>query len=262
MTPPDADRVAHRAWVRCYAELNDFLPRDQRFAEIPIDFDVAPSVKDVIERVGVPHPEVDLVVVDGESVDFGYHVRDGDRISVYPRFEAIDIAPIVKVRPAPLRVTRFLLDGHLGRLARYLRLAGFDTVYVAHRADAALARASSDENRILLTRDRGLLKRREILHGYLVRAHDPQTQFVEVLRRFDLGDRLAPFTRCLACNGRLHDATDAEVGERVPVPVRRRYCRFRACADCGRVYWEGTHYARLTRLVEDAARRATERNPT
>ena len=260
MSGPLADRTASRAWVRCYAELNDLLPRDRRFAEIPIDFDVSPSVKDVIERVGVPHTEVDLVVVDGDSVDFGYHVRDGDRISVYPRFEALDIAPIVKVRPEPLPVTRFVLDGHLGRLARYLRLAGFDTELDAHRGDEALARASVDEARILLTRDRELLKRAEIAHGYLVRSLEPQTQLVEVLRRFDLGDRLAPFTRCLACNGVLRDATEQEVAARAPAPVRLRHRHFRVCDECARVYWEGTHHARLARLVEDTRRRSTVRS--
>ncbi len=251
--------TASRAWVRCYAELNDFLPSDQRFTEIPVDFDVSPSVKDVIERIGVPHTEVDLVIVGGESVDFRNRVRDGDRISVYPKFEAIDIGPIVKVRPAPLRVVRFVLDGHLGKLARYLRLGGFDTDYHADCDDETLARVSVEGARILLTRDRGLLKRGLVSHGYLVRANEPQAQFVEVLRRFDLGDRLAPFSRCLACNGVLRDATEEEVNARAPVSVRRRHRRFRACPDCKRVYWEGTHHAHLVCLVEDARRLSSRR---
>ena len=251
MAPHAARRHGARAWVRCYAELNDFLPPGERFADRPVDFDVSPSVKDVIERIGVPHTEVDLVVVGGESVDFAYRVRDGDRISVYPKFETVDVGPIVKVRPEPLRVTRFVVDGHLGRLARSLRLAGFDTDYDARRDDRSLARVSVDEGRILLTRDRGLLKRGEVSHGHVVRASDPRSQLVEVLRRFDLGDRLDPFTRCLACNGVLRDATDAEVAGRVAASVRRRHRSFRACPDCGRVYWEGTHHAHLTRFLED-----------
>jgi uncharacterized protein with PIN domain len=241
--------------------LNDFLPPNERFSDIPVDFDVSPSVKDVIERLGVPHTEVDLVVVGGESVDFGYRVRDGDRISVYPKFETLDTGPIVRVRPEPLRDTRFVLDGHLGRLARYLRLSGFDTDYDARRDDRELARISIGEARILLTRDRGLLKRGNVSHGYLVRATEPRAQFVEVLRRFDLAERLAPFTRCLACNGVVRDAADAEIAARAPGAVRRRYRRFRACPDCGRVYWEGTHHARLTRLLEDARNQSMRRSP-
>jgi uncharacterized protein with PIN domain len=246
-------RHAARARVRCYAELNDLLPKDQRGHSVTVEFDVSPSVKDVIERLGVPHTEVDLIVVDGRSVDFSFRVQDGDHIAVYPRFRAIDdVGSATRVRAEPLPKARFVLDTHLGRLARYLRLGGFDTEYEPESGDRELARASVTRARTLLTRDRGLLERREVTHGYLVRATDPRAQFVEVLRRFALAPELAPFTRCIECNGALRDATAEEIVDRVPDRARHQFDRFRACPDCGRVYWEGSHHAQLAGILEEA----------
>lgn len=240
--------------MRCYAELGDLLPESQRFGDVSVDFDTPPSVKDLIEALGVPHTEVDLVLANGISVDFSYRVQDGDRIAAYPRFRTIDVAPVTRVRAEPLQTMQFVLDTHLGRLARLLRLVGFDTSYARDRDDAELARISVTNGCMLLTRDRGLLRRREITHGYLVRATAPRRQFVEVLRRFDLVSDLAPFTRCLACNGVLRGATPDEIVRRVPPRARRRFARFRACPDCGRVYWEGSHHAQLARVVDDVRR--------
>lgn len=245
-----------RAWVRCYAELNDFLPPARRFVEFPVGFDVPASVKDLIEGVGVPHTEVDLVVLGGESVDFSRAVQDRDRVSVYPKFESIDVGAVTRVRPEPLREIRFVLDTHLGGLARYLRLVGFDASYVRNATDAVLAGVSRDEGRILLTRDRGLLKRRHVSHGYVPRAPRPRAQLIEVLRRFDLCGHLAPFTRCLECNALLREASSEEVMEYVPESVRRRHEGFRSCPGCGRVYWEGTHHRRLSRFVDEVRQAA------
>jgi uncharacterized protein len=168
-----------------------------------------------------------------------------------PVFESFDIAPLVRVRPAPLRVTRFVLDGHLGRLAGYLRLFGFDVLYRHDYADAELARTSHEEGRILLTRDRGLLKRREVSHGYCVRATDPRRQIVEVLRRFDLFRSVSPFSRCLRCNGVLQPVDREEVLERLPPKTRKYYDEFDLCPSCDRLYWKGSHYERLARLVQE-----------
>ena len=150
--------VLRRAAAVC-AQLNDFLPSERRMQTITCSFDVSGSVKDMIEAMGVPHTEVDFILVNGEPVDFGYRVRDGDRVSVFPRFQSIDIGPLVNLRPAALGERRFVADGHLGRLAAYLRMLGFDTLYRSSYRDEEVARLSSSENRILLTRDRGLLKR-------------------------------------------------------------------------------------------------------
>ncbi|BDG09444.1 Mut7-C ubiquitin/RNAse domain-containing protein [Anaeromyxobacter paludicola] len=246
------------AHLRLYAELNDFLPPSKRFVSFDHPFHGHPSVKDVIEALGVPHTEVDLVLADGEPVDFSWRLHDGARVAVYPVFEAIDIAPVTHVRPAPLREVRFVLDGHLGRLARHLRMLGFDTAWRNDAPDDELARISAEEHRILLTRDRGLLKRRIVTHGYLVRASDPREQLTEVLRRLDLHGAIAPFRRCLRCNGLLEPVAKAKVESALPPAVRREHEDFRRCDSCGRVYWAGSHHRRMTQLVSEllAERRA------
>jgi hypothetical protein len=157
------------AWFRFYAELNDFLPPARRMTAFEHPFLDAAPVKDMIESFGVPHTEIDLILANGASVDFAYLVQDGDHISVYPVFEALDITPVLRLRPQPLRESRFVLDAHLGRLAGYLRMAGFDTLYRNDFTDPELAYISHDEHRILLTRDIGLLKRSMVTHGYFVR---------------------------------------------------------------------------------------------
>ncbi len=241
-----------RATIRFYAELNDFLPEPERARTQEVRFHVEPSVKDVIESFGVPHTEVDLVLINGRSVDFSERVREGDRIAVYPMFESIDIRPVLKVRPEPLRDPRFVLDVHLGRLTAYLRMLGFDAVRPPGAADQELAGISSRERRVLLTRDRGLLKRSEVTHGYWLRETAPRRQLAEVVRRFDLAGLIRPFTRCLRCNVELEPADSEAVGQRVPERVRERHNEFRMCPACGSVYWKGSHYQRMSRLIEEA----------
>jgi uncharacterized protein with PIN domain len=245
-----------RARFRFYAELNDFLPRSDRPSTLDRDFDVAPSVKDAIESFGIPHTEVDLIVVNGESVDLSYRLRDGDMISVFPMFESIDIESLTKVRAEPLRETRFVADENLGALARYLRLLGFDVVYEPGTSDGDLAGISSDERRVLLTRDVGLLKRSEVTHGYFVRGTDPPAQTVEVVRRFDLVGALRPLQRCSVCNERLMPATRSQVSDRVPAGTLDHTSEFRTCPACDRVYWRGAHYPRIAGLIDRVRREA------
>lgn len=221
-------------------------------------FEGSPSVKDVIESLGVPHTEVDLVLADGASVDFGWRLRDGVRVSVYPVFESLAVAAVTRVRAEPLRELRFVADGHLGRLARHLRMAGFDVLWERDAADAALARASREEGRILLTRDRGLLKRSAVTHGYCVREADPPRQLAEVIRRFDLARSAAPFRRCLRCNALLEPVREEAVRDRLPPRVRERQSTFTRCPACLRVYWPGSHHRRMEELLAEALRRAAE----
>jgi hypothetical protein len=191
------------------------------------------------------------VLVNGESSDFSRPLADGDRVSVYPVFEALDVSSLVRVRPAPLRQTRFVLDGHLGRLARYLRMLGFDTAWNRRSEDEDLARLSAAERRILLTRDRGLLKRREVTHGYWLRETDPRRQLREVVARFDLAGSMRPFSRCLRCNAPLRAAAKAEVEARLPPRTRACYEEFLRCDGCGGVYWSGPHHRRMAALVDE-----------
>lgn len=239
-----------QAYFRFYAELNDFLPPELRQRPIPYTFEVSGSVKDAIEALGVPHTEVDLILVNGESVGFSYLVQGGDQISVYPMFEAIDITPLVRVRPEPLRETRFILDVHLGRLAGYLRMLGFDTLYRNDYEDEELARISSQEQRILLTRDRGLLKRTIVSHGYCLRTTNPREQLIEVLRRFDLFRSITPFRRCMHCNGLLASVDKAAISDRLPPKTSQYYDEFRRCQACDRIYWKGSHYERMERFID------------
>jgi len=238
------------ARVRFYAELNDFLPAELRFQELSYVFLDVATVKDRIESYGVPHTEVDLILVNGEPVDFTYRVQDGDRVSVYPVFEAFDIAGLTRLRPEPLREPRFVLDTHLGKLAAYLRMVGFDTLYRNCCTDEQLAAVSRDERRILLTRDVGLLKRSAVTHGYFVRETDSRRQLAEIVRRFDLARLMLPFSRCMRCNGALRSAAKEEVRDRIPPGAAELHEEFRQCGECGRVYWQGGHYRRMREWVE------------
>ncbi len=237
------------ALFRFYAELNDFLPQARRQTSFAHTFEGRVSIKDMIESLGVPHTEVDLILVNGASVDFSYLVQDGDRISVYPVFEVLDITPMVRVRPRPLREPRFVLDTHLGKLAAYLRMVGFDTLYRNDYRDEKLALISSRERRILLTRDRGVLMRGIVTHGYCVRETNPRRQLVEVLRRFDLFGAVSPFTRCMRCNGLLEPAAKEDIIDRLPPKTREYYDEFRICTGCDQIYWKGSHYERMQQLI-------------
>jgi uncharacterized protein with PIN domain len=242
------------AWAefRFYAELNDFLPPQRRHSSFEYSVAGTRSVKDAIEAIGVPHTEVDLILVDGQSVGFARVLRGGERVAVYPVFELLDIAPLQHLRPQPLREPRFVLDVHLGKLARHLRMAGFDCLYRNDYRDSELINAAVAERRIILTRDRGLLKQRLVTHGYFVRATASEAQFREVVGALQLEPRLQPFTRCRECNTELREVPKAEVFACLPEKVRGAYQRFQLCAGCGRIYWEGTHYARLRHLLDPA----------
>ena len=242
--------AAVSASLRFYAELNDFLPPERRARDLACAVNRA-SVKDLIERFGVPHTEVDLVLVNGESVGFDYIVRDGDRISVYPVFESLDIAAVSRVRPEPLRVLRFVADGHLGKLARYLRFLGFDTLYSPDLDDDELARISASEGRVLLTRDRGLLRRSMVERGYCVRDDDPGRQLEEVVRRFDLARIAQPLQRCPRCNGEMVEVEKSRILDRLEPKTRRYYDRFFQCQECEQIYWPGSHHERITTFLQD-----------
>jgi uncharacterized protein len=240
------------ALIRFYAELNDFLSPERRYHQFEHSFQDRVSIKDMVESLGAPHTEIELILVNGVSVGFTYIVQDGDSIGVYPVFESLDIGPILQIRAQPLRITRFVLDTHLGRLTAYLRMLGFDSRYQNDFKDEELARISSQEKRILLTRDRGLLKRSVVTHGYIVRSTRPRLQLVEVVRRFDLTGSFRPFTRCLVCNETVETVTKNEIFDQLPTSIRSIQNDFRRCPRCLKVYWKGSHYERMQQLIEEA----------
>jgi uncharacterized protein with PIN domain len=237
------------ATFRFYEELNDFLVAARRKRDFGIEIDRARSVKDAIESVGVPHTEVDLIIVDGVSVDFTHVLRGGERVAVYPVFEALDIAPLVRLRELPLRDPRFVADVHLGKLARHLRMAGFDTLWTSHWHDDEIVALAAAEKRTILTRDKGMLRRKDVDRGYFVRATESESQLAEVLRALQLEAMLRPFTRCRECNTALVDVPRESVLEQLPPKVREAHVRFKRCPGCARVYWEGTHYERMKSVL-------------
>ncbi|MFZ7128647.1 MAG: Mut7-C RNAse domain-containing protein [Desulfobacterales bacterium] len=235
----------HHARFRFYEELNDFLPPGRRKQETTCAFSGHPSVKDLIEGQGVPHAEVDLILINGRSVGFDHPVHGGDRVAVYPVFESLDITPLIRLRPRPLRNSRFVLDVHLGKLARYLRLLGFDANYGNDRSDPEIIQAAEREDRIILTRDRSLLKSGRVTRGYWIRETQPERQIGEVLRRFDLFSQANPFSRCTACNGLLEAALKDAISDRLEPRTAKYFDTFFRCTGCGRIYWKGSHFDAL-----------------
>jgi uncharacterized protein with PIN domain len=240
------------ASIRFYGSLNDFLPPARRQSSLVSAFDGRPSIKDVVEALGVPHPEIDLLIVDGEPVDFSYHVGDGDRVAVYPRMQMIDPGDMIRLQPPRQIDPRFIADVHLGRLAAYLRLAGFDTIYRNDAPDDEIVAISASEDRVLLTRDVGVLKHAIVRRGYFVRDTQPAGQLVEVIRQFDLQTGAAPFTRCLRCNSRLHTVPKELVDHLLPARTRECFSEFSRCPTCSRVYWLGSHHLRMRRFLDAA----------
>lgn len=235
---------------RFYEELNDFLAPDRRKQEFTAKCARAATTKHMIEALGVPHTEVELILVNGESVDFSRQLEDGDRVAVYPRFEATDVTPLLRVRDTPLRETRFVADAHLGGLAHMLRMLGFDTLYDNHYHDDAIVAIAERDGRIVLTRDRELLKRRAVTHGCYVHALKSEQQLREVVERLDLARSARPFTRCLHCNAPLRPVDKATVLDRLPPRVQAHYDRFSTCDVCGRVYWEGSHWRNMKQVLD------------
>ena len=239
------------ATFRFYEELNDFLARERRKREFSCPCARAATTKHMIEALGVPHTEVELVLVNGESVGFDRILEHGDRVAVFPKFEMVDVTPLLRVREHPLRVTRFIADAHLGGLAHLLRMTGFDTLYDNNYHDRQIELLAAQERRIVLTRDRELLKRRSITHGCYVRALKPPDQLCEIFDRLDLAHSIKPFTLCLNCNAPLRPVEKAAVLERLPPSVRERFDHFSTCDICQRVFWEGSHWQRMRTMLEE-----------
>jgi hypothetical protein len=239
-----------RATFRFYAELNDHLPPEHQRVPFEQELSDQATVRDSLRLLAVPESEVDLVLVNGVSVDLSYTVQEGDKVSIYPVFESFDVSSVEKVRPQPLRQPRFILDVHLGKLAYHLRMLGFDTLYRNDYDDAELLTISTNERRVLLTKDRELLEDPAVTRGYCVRGKDPREQLLEVMRRFDLFESIHPFIRCLICNSLLEPVSKEAVLHRLPEKVRELFNEFQLCPTCDRVYWKGSHYERMEKFIE------------
>ena len=252
----------YRILIRFYEELNFFLDRDHRQREFSVDFPGKRSVKDLIESLGVPHVEVDLILVNSTPVTFDYLVQDNDRISVYPEFERLDIRGVTPLKDRPLRQTRFVADVHLHTLARKLRMLGFDTDYEKHRDDDVLAEISEREKRVLLTRDRQLLMRKNVSRGLYVRNTDPDKQIREIIRRMDLYSSIEPFKRCVLCNTPIkplepENPEYERLASQVPRDVKTWCDRYFYCPTCMKIYWRGKHIEKMEAFIEDVMSEAS-----
>ncbi|PLS79510.1 MAG: twitching motility protein PilT [Chloroflexi bacterium] len=234
--------------IQFHGELNDFLPPARREQALTYVVAERQSIKDVIEALGVPHPEVGQIVVHGRSLDFDYLVQADDYVEVYPAYSACRLPEYPQLQPVP--APRFVLDVHLGRLAEYLRLLGFDTLYRNDYDDPQLAAIAGREQRILLTRDLGLLKRSVVTFGVYVRATDPQRQVLEIVGRFNLWDALHPFQRCSRCNGMLEDVPKAAIEHQLLPQTKQEHDAFKQCQACGQIYWAGSHFVRLREFID------------
>lgn len=240
----------HKVYFRFYEELNDFLPevkKKKRFEHYYID---RASVKDMIEALGVPHTEIDLILVNGKSVHFKYIIKDGDDISVYPVFESLDITNVQHLRPEPLREPKFIVDEHLGKLGKYLRMLGFDTFYKNNYRQGELVDLSLSEKRTILTKDKSVLKRTDVTHGYFVRHTDVDNQVKETIIRFDLQKDIKEFTRCMECNELLRLIEKETIIDQIPPKVAEWQDKFYRCSNCNKIYWQGTHHQKMNSFIQ------------
>jgi len=236
---------------RFYEELNDFLPAQRRKRDFQVGFKGRESVKDMIEALGVPHTEVDLILVNGKSVDFGCIIRDKDRISVYPLFESLDIRDVTRLREIPLRQTRFIADVNIGDIVKYMRALGLDVYYDASLSPREIIRISKRKNRTILTKSRKLLKFRDVTHGIFIRPGTTVEQIKRVIDFLSLQAVIKPFSRCLQCNNSLVKVSKESILDRIPPKTREFYDEYSYCKACDKIYWKGTHFTRIKRVVDE-----------
>jgi len=231
------------------SELRFFLPDREQATPRALALPEPAAVKHAIEAVGVPHTEVGMVLVNGDAVNLAHLVQPSDAITIFGLLDAPVRADAVLLRPALSRPPRFVIDTHLGRLASYLRLFGFDALYRNTYNDAELAAISATEDRVLLTRDRGLLKRKIVVYGWCVRDTRPQYQLVEVMVRYALASEAAPWTRCARCNGLLTPVSKDEILDQLEPRTKLYYNKFKRCEQCGQIYWQGSHMQKMQSFV-------------
>ncbi len=239
-----------KAIFRFYQELNDFLPPEKRKKASYYSFLGNPSVKDAIEAMGIPHTEVDLIVVNTEPVGFDYNIKNKDHISVYPVFENLDISSINKLRPQPLRKPRFVVDVHLGKLAKKLRMLGLDTYYKNDLQNPQIVKISADQKRVILTKDQKLLHNNAVTRGYWVRSTNPGKQIKEVVDRFDLYYSIEPFKRCMECNGLIKKVDKPEIERKLDPKTKQYYHEFYRCSRCSKIYWKGSHFESMKGQID------------
>lgn len=241
--------VTKNVTFRFYAELNDFLPEERRQRSFPLALKTPVTVEEALISLGIPLAEVDLVLVNSQPAALRQRLQEADEVSVYPVFESLDISSLTTSQKAPLRQTRFILDAHLGKLAKYLRMLGFDTLYRNDFGDEEIIDIAAAESRIILTRDKLLLTSPRVSHGYYVRATEKHEQLIEVVKKFDLYSQFRSFTRCMTCNADLEPKTKEEIESKINPETARVFHEFYYCPTCDKVFWKGSHFERMERLI-------------
>ena len=237
------------AYFSFHGNLNDFLRKQTKGTTIPYSFKGMPAVKDAIEAIGIPHVEVEWILMNGHPSQLGTLLLPHQRVEVYP----VNSAPkgsLPAVRDNESLPCTFVLDVHLGALTRLLRLLGLDTHYQPDSTDQELAQISYEQHRALLTRDVPLLKQKIIEWGYWLRSQHPHEQLLEVIRRYNLVPHFKPFTRCLACNGFIYTVEKETVLNKLPSGTKEYYNEFYQCSSCQKVYWKGSHYHRMQEFLK------------
>jgi len=237
-----------QAQFRFYGVLKRFLNPDFRVRTFTHTVKGHPSIKDTLEALGVPHTEINHILVDQRPVDFSYQLMGKEKIRVYPLGD-IPRQKVTCLNPMPPRPVRFVIDSHLGRLVRHLRMLGFDCLYKTVFPDREIIDLGGREQRVILTRDIGLLKNKRVHYGCFLYSTDPIKQVAQVLSRYRLACRLHPFTLCLECNGRIQPVAKHKILGHLPPMVREYYRRFYVCTSCKKIYWKGTHYDKMMKLV-------------
>lgn len=238
--------VSKKAKIHVLGSLKRFISHETSGSALTVTFELQPAVKDLIEAEGIPHTAIFKIEANGQRSDLSYNVNEGDSIRIYP-FELVDTSNLDPVFVSP---SSFITDVHLGKLTKTLRLLGIDTTSNQKWDDNDIIQHSNREHRMMLTRDRGLLKRNDARFGYWVQSTDPDRQVEEIFNRFALKEKLQPFTRCMECNGKLQTVSLEEVADRVPPKVKEWQEEFYLCTGCEKVYWEGSHFEKLKEKVD------------
>lgn len=234
----------NKAILIANGSLGDFLDLTETHRHI-VFFELHPSAKDLIEAQGIPHTALFKLEINGKEKTLDYNLQDGDEISVYP-FETVNKNTFDPIFSSP---TSFIVDVHLGKLARTLRLLGFNAQFNTSWDDDDIIRLSNSAHGMILTRDIELLKNGDTKYGYWIRSTDPDQQIKELFQRFSLRNQIKPFSRCMKCNGLLEKVRPDEVEDRIPPKVKKWHSIFYKCSNCGQVYWKGSHFNKLEQKV-------------
>lgn len=229
-----------------------FLRPENRTFERKLLLTRKASIKDIIESQGVPHTEIGRIVANGQAVDFSFIPRQEQKIELSAIHPPFDVFHPSLLRPHPLAEWRFIVDVNVAKLASLLRMLGFDTAYSRHFSDCSIARLAALEQRIVLSRDIELFKRKQITFGRWIRNTDPDAQLVEVLHFFGIKGPFVPFSRCLKCNRPLEPVPKKEIEYRLEPKTRRYFHHFKICRQCHQIFWRGSHFDEMCHRLENA----------